>query len=104
MAAMAPMMSAIGLDSVEMPPDEGVLATAVGPLLVTESLVDECEEVEVALVVVEFRRGVDMAVTVAMVDMLPVMLTLALPDALAETEPEALGSVPEPPVYWNWPE
>ena len=95
MAATAPMMSAMGLDSAETPPDDGVLATAVGPLLVVESLVDVVECVELA-VVVEFFSGVDMAV--AYVD----MVTLALPDALTDAEPEALGRVPEPPVYWNW--
>jgi hypothetical protein len=101
MAATAPMMSAMGLDSTETPPDDGVLATAVGPLLVVESLVDVVECVELALVVVEFLSGADMAVADVSMDMLPV--ALALPDALTDAEPEALGRVPEPPVYWNWP-
>jgi hypothetical protein len=103
MAATAPMMSAMGLDSAETPPDDGVLATAVGPLLVVESLVDVVEGVEVALVVVEFLSGVAVA-EVSVVKPLLGALTLALPDALTDAEPEALGSVPEPPVYWNWPE
>jgi len=99
MAATAPMMSAMGLDNAETPPDDGVLATAVGPLLVVESLIDVVECVE-ALVVVEFLIGADTAVADVTMDM-PV--TLALPDALTEAEPEALGRVPDPPVYSNWP-
>jgi len=85
MAATAPMMSAMGLDSVETPPDEGRLAVAVGPLLVTESLVDVVESV--ALVVVEFFDGVDTEVAELSVDML--WVTLALPDALAEALTDA---------------
>jgi len=97
---MAPMMRAIGLDSVEAPPVAGTLATGVGALLVTESFVDEvaCDEV---FVVVEFLSGVDMADMAVKVDMPLLDMTLMLPDALADTEAEALGRVPEPPVYWN---
>lgn len=96
---MAPMMRAIGLDSVEAPPVAGTLATGVGALLVTESFVDEvaCDEA----FVVEFLSGVDMADMAVKVDMPLLDMTLMLPDALADMEPEALGRVPEPPVYWN---
>jgi hypothetical protein len=94
----------MGLESVEAPPVDGVLATAVGALLVTESLVDVVLACVVeALVVVEFDSGVDMAPMEVSVDM-PLLGMPMLPDALADMEPEALGSVPEPPVYWNWPE
>jgi hypothetical protein len=100
---MAPMMRAMGLDRVEAPPVAGVLATAVGALLVTDSLVDvlACVELE-AWVVVEFFSGVGMApMDELTVVMLPLCM-LMLPDA--DAEPEALGRVPEPPLYWNWPE
>ncbi len=98
------MMRAMGLDSVEAPPVDGVLATAVGALLVTVSLADVVLACVLEdLVVVEFRSGVDMAAIEVSVDM-PLLGMPMLPEALADMAPEALGRVPEPPVYWNWPE